>query len=432
VGEADDDGWGLLDYGESDESPLGAGSYVVKLKYVDEDEIWVRSTGTVKNIPRSVQVYARMGNLSPWNNAICAGGGMAGRVINGNVSVQGSILILGEELGPDDLAIDMGGTAGIRNNYKDMPPDLAARIPECPTTSFDGETVESLNAILRVKHGKVGLSGTATVGEENDSNNSFKETMDGVYVTDGYGGNKGTENIYSDNGSGNAYDLGDTIEFPSLMDSYVDPVTGTPYSTYLEYLDNNSLHITSEQLPENKISSEVDSFSFSNADGSISWDQSNSKLVVHGIIYIDGDSLELGKKNNPIEYSGKGTIVVVEANGDITGGEIIVHGDLLAEGAYAEGGGFPNNVLGLITNNLELATGESQRKMTGAFFAENQIETGKQTEIAGTLVSNYFDIGNQVPKIYEVPELATNLPKGIIEGAPDWHINTSQWSEPTS
>jgi len=47
--------WKILQYGADPYEPaLGAGVYKVKLKYVDNDEIWVKSTGTVKDVPRTV------------------------------------------------------------------------------------------------------------------------------------------------------------------------------------------------------------------------------------------------------------------------------------------------------------------------------------------------------------------------------------------
>ena len=48
----------------------------------------------------------------------------------------------------------------------------------------------------------------------------------------------------------------------------------------------------------------------------------------------------------------------------------------------------------------------------GAFFAQEEVVTAKQTQLAGTLVSNYF-AATQVPDIYQVPELVKNLPPGM-------------------
>jgi len=76
------------------------------------------------------------------------------------------------------------------------------------------------NAELRVKRGIVGLSGAATAGQLDTSGNDIKETIDGSFVTDGFGGNKAEANVHSDNGWSNGYDMGDTVTFPSLSDMY--------------------------------------------------------------------------------------------------------------------------------------------------------------------------------------------------------------------
>lgn len=421
VGAPDEESWRVLGY-EASSLLLDEGSYLVKVKYVDEKNIWVRSIGTVENASKTVQIYMSIRNISPWDNAIFAGTGMAGQVINGNARVHGSVHILGEGLGANDLAIDMSGTAGMRNNYQGLPGELTAVIPPCPQTDFNGETVESLEAKLWVKQGKVGLSGTAVVGETDFFGNSFKETVDAVYVTDGYGGDKGEDNVYSDNGTENKYDLGNAVQFPSLKDPWVDPVTETSYSSYLAYLNSNSLTLT-----KSEISSEVANFTHSDALGnSISWDQANGILEVHGIILVNGNLLKLGKKKETITYRGNGTIVVAHFSGEEIVGDIEIHADFLAEANFPSG-----NVGGLIANNIYLATGggDSHLKMTAAFYAETKIVSQKQNEIAGTLVSNYFDMGNQVPRIYQVPDLALQLPRGMDLGKPVWYISTSQWSE---
>ena len=422
VDDPDEDGWRSFI-----NSSLGSGSYSVELRPVSAYQIWVKSTGNVDDVSRSIQVFVEAQNLSPWNNSIYAGrGSAAGTVISGNARIHGSVHILGDELESDDVAISFTGTAGIWNNYEGMPAELATKIPPCPTTTFNGETVESLGAVVRVKRGKVALSGTGTVGQEDVPGNSFKETVDAVYITDGYGGNKGAANVYSDNGTGNTYDLGDLLEFPSLTDPYIDPDTGVEYPTYLEYLSDNSVHISI-----NEISSKVDSFSYPDGTNSISWDPNTGVLNIEGIVFVDTDSLDIGEKDETIEYTGNGSIVVARISDSTVAGEIRVHGNLLAQGTYPAGG-FPTNSLGLITGDLYLATGESQRLMTGVFFAENQIISEKQTEIAGTFVSNYFDLGSQVPRIYQVPELATNLPPGMVASSPVWDLVITQWNESTS
>lgn len=423
--------WGLLQYNDP---AVGDGSFQVQLHCVDEDKMWVRSTGTVRGVSKNIQVYMKMENLSPWNNAIFAGAGATGNVINGNVRIRGSVLILGENLNDTDLAMDLSGEAGIGNNYQEMPTDLAARIPSCPQTPFNGEMVKSMDAKVRVKQGKVGLSGEATVGYPDLSGNNVKETVDGVYVNDGYGGNQGAGNVYSDNGATHHYTLGNMFTFPSLTkESYTDPVSGFIYSTYLDYLKANALCIPGTTISE--ISSDVESFSSGNFEmneNGIAWDQSTNELHVNGIVVIEADSLSIGKKKETIEYTGKGTIVVAQHDGQGgVKGSIHVRGNLVARGTYAGGEGFPRHVLGLITGSMYLATGpgESELTMMGAFYAENKIVSAKQNEVAGTFFSNYFDMGKNVPRIYQVPALAYNLPPGMIASAPVWYMTTSQWKE---
>ena len=141
---------------------------------------------------QTIEVYAKIVSISPWNNAIFAGAGAAGAMVNGNVNISGSVHILGTGLQSTDLAVDLGGTAElIGNNYEDLSASLKAKVPALPTTLVGGETVETLYAELRVKRGIVGLSGSSSVGDANDPGDAYKETVDGSFVTDGYGGTQG-------------------------------------------------------------------------------------------------------------------------------------------------------------------------------------------------------------------------------------------------
>jgi Tfp pilus assembly protein PilX len=257
------------------------------------------TTGT-KSVSRRLRVLITRveENISPWNNVIFGGVGQAGRSINGNVVMRGGVHLLGDgepytdtdgdghwddnesytdsngngqydvgepftdtdgdgrrdarepfvdmngngvcdpPLTVTDLAQEMGGTANIGNNYDIMPSDLKALIPSCPTTSYGGETVESLSAKLRVKHGSVAISGTATVGNQNAAGGSpaYKETMNGTYVNDGYGGNSGAANVYSDNGTAHKYDCKDLVTFPDIIATPTSAIHGIVYSNHEAYL----------------------------------------------------------------------------------------------------------------------------------------------------------------------------------------------------
>lgn len=408
---------------------FGEGTYTVSLKINSYNNVTIKSKGKYSKSTRYVQVDATVGSLSIWDNAIFAGSGASGRVINGNVDIRGSVHILGGELTADDPAveaIEIGGTAGIGNNYIGMVSDLRGRIISPPNTEFNGETIETLNAKLRVKRGKVNLSGTATVGDPDISGNLYKETLDGVYVTDGFGGNQGESNVYSDNGTDKPYDFGEgTFTFPTLDDTYIDPETGSTFEndkgglcTYKEYYNKYGLLIT-----DSSITSKTLSFTRGKPESDknyIIWNKDEMKLTISGIIVINVDvDVVIGEKKDSIEYVGTGTIVSKE--------NIYIHSNLLAKNLFPT-----TDALGLIAyKDIEFATGpgDSQLKMMGAFYAQEKITSAKQNEIAGTFVSNYFDMGINVPSIYQVPGLENNLPPGMPGATITYAMHTSNWHE---
>ena len=380
------------------------GSYVVELRNVlgANDDVWIRSTGTVGGVNHTIKVYVRMISLSPWEYAIFAGAGASGTMINGIVDIRGSVLILGTGLSAGDYAADLGGTAEIvGNNYNGVPAALVDKVPALPTVVYNGETVQTLNAELRVKKGLVGVSGSASVGEADVPGNSTKETVTGVYVTDGFGGNQGTAGVFSDNGTSNAYDLGDAVVFPSLSDPYPG------YASYQAYLRANALILTNELDAITPTST----FSYSNGQGSISMDGSGN-MTISGIVYVDGNNdlnMATSGADKTITYSGQGSILVT--------GNAQVDVNLITNGNNS----FPNNVLGIMTpNNIEMDA--AGLDVMGVFYAENTIKVEKQTDIMGTIVSNYFDMGTNVPAIFQVPDTASSLPDGMIGGDARWYM----------
>ena len=470
-----DHGYWILRYGEYDgggpdahKTNLGAGFYEVRLYYEGADEIRIESTGTenVKNISRTVQIYMGQGEFYPFDAAIFAGeSAVAGSIINGNVRVHGTIVILGEHLGetapePAVELIDLLGDAGVRNNYEGMElqlefvggDPLMRRIPECPEVEYGGDLLESLRAKLHVRYGKVTAGGDVTIGTENIVP-GIKGPLDGTYVDGGFT-LSGNAALYSDE-ENEPFDLVG-ITFPTLT----EPGPEDPTMDRIDYLQDSSNSIS---LPDTvtEISSNVPSF-WHDASGYhpgpppepppgdpewspsgpnyIVWDQTSGLLTIGGIVNIPVDELKLGEKNTTIEYNGSGIIVVAERDPDPeseTGisGAIRVHGHLLAQGQYVEGnpevGGFPNHVLGLITNDLHIAgPGETHSLITGAFFAENVIRSDMQNEIAGTFICRRFDIGNQVPRLYQVPALKDKIPVGMPAGRdPLKYLVFTRWSE---
>ncbi len=394
---------------------LNGGSYAVQLKNDSSSQaIWVRSTGTQGDMIQTIEVYARIDSISPWNNAIFAGAGAAGAMVNGNVNIRGGVHILGTGLSSTDYAIDLGGTAElVGNNYNGLSSGLQAKIPALPTTTYGGEVVSTLNAKLRVKNGKVALSGSSSVGESNVAGNANKETVDGSFVTHGFGGSQGTSSVYSDNGWSNGYDLGDVVNFPHLSDPYPG------YASYQDYLQANALVISDPTALSNlaNITPTSSTFSYSGPNGSISKDASGN-LTISGIVYIDGGELNMNKagSNKTITYTGTGSILAT--------GNVNINVDLVTSGNSS----FPDNIIGIMTPG-DIGFNEAGIDVMGLFYAENQIVVQKQTDVVGTLVSNYFNMGTNVPSVFQVPETLNHLPPGMIGQDVSWYMTIVSWQK---
>lgn len=415
---------------------------------------------------RRVEVVLKGYDVNVWRNAIFAGAGQAGGLINGNVSIHGSVHLLGENLLPGNAAIaamDLSGTSLIHNNYVGMPASLASRIPALPTVNYMDENVQSLNAVLRVKQGRVGLSGNSEVGEENISGNAVKETMDGIYVNDGWmgtavipDGDRGDpKSVFSDNGWDELYDLGDKVKLPTIKDDWRWPVTGDKefnpstgtYYTHEDYFNQvlvaNPSNPTDGVLNQNVVLDTKGSHFYWNAtqnilstnlpatlppatDDYILFNKDTDVLRVNGQIRINGSLKFTGSGNQrTINYSGRAAIL---AYGDIT-----IDTDLLTcnDGNTASTAqSFPvNNCIGLMTTENMVVGSTAQCSIAGAFYAAKQIKSMKQTNVLGTFVSNYFDMGTNVPSIFQVPSLADNLPLGMVGNYPILSLQQKAWRE---
>lgn len=387
---------------------LNNGSYLVEIQVASLEGVWIRSRGSISGASHEILVYARMIDLSPWANAIFAGAGHSGTMVNGKVDIRGSVHILGTGLSDGDYAIDLGGTAQlVGNNYNGVDPALVAKVPALPTVTFGEETVQTLNAKLRVKQGIVGVSGSATVGEPNVTLNSTKETADGVYVTDGFGGTKKAAGVYSDNGTTNAYDLGNAVSFPSLSSPYGG------YSNYTLYFQNAgtpALIITdAAKLTQLASIKPTSSFDYTDGTNRIKMDGSGN-LTIAGKVYIGGNlGFAKDEDNKDINYTGKGTI--------LTSGNAQIDVNLRTAGNNS----FPTNIMGIMTPN-RIGFNEANIDVMGVFYAEDRIVVQKQTDMMGTIVSNYFDMGTNVPSIFQVPETVNNLPPGMVGESSKWYI----------
>lgn len=451
------------------EAVAGQGDYTLRVQSGTGDnagKIVITSTGQSTDgtlrAQRSVRVvmFSRIEDVSVWNNAIFGGVGQSGRSINGNVVIRGSVHLLGDgepytDLDGDghwdagegftdangngvydpgeaftdsdgdghrdpretfqdtngngvcdppltvtDLASDLGGTSNIGNSYDGMSNGLRSLIPALDPVDYRTESLESLNARLRVKHGRVDINGNATVGfpQQTGGSPAVKETMDDCFVSDGYGGNDGASHVYSDNGTRMGYDLGEYVHFPSLVEPVVR--NGVHYDTFMDYqrsigmVIDGDLNLRPGTAYPRVSDGRGNSFSV-DASGNIS---------ITGLVYVRGNvRLDRDGGNRVMRYNGRGTLV--------SEGSVYVNTDLLPTSAM-----FPiNHVMGICARRrLELATqgGDSQLTLAGAFYAQEQIVSAKQNEIAGSFVSSYYSMTN-VPHMYQVPSLVRNLPPGM-------------------
>jgi hypothetical protein len=413
---------GIINVTFDQQVDFGDGIYTISKTDIAFNKWIIKSNGEYNNSTRRIQVDVEVENVSVWNNAICGGSGMAEAIISGNAAFRGSLHILGEGLSSSDIAINLGGGAGVGNNYEGMDEILRNKVPPLAKTFFNEEWVDFLNAKLRVKHGKVKLSGTAYIGEEDVLYNAYKETLQGVYVTDRFTDDTNVDNVFSDNGIENGYDLNDVeIVFPSLNDG---PYEG--YATYLDYLKAKGL-----QVDVSVISADTSDFEHGVAGGNhIKWVQSSGTLTIEGTVWVDDTAgLTIGKaRTNDLEdeqtiiFDGKGTLVSA-----YPGADIFIHDHLLSNGEFPT-----EDSLGLISaGDINVATGEwdDHLNIMGAFYAEDTITMAKQTDLVGTFVSDYIDMGSQVPKIYQVPTLADNLPPDMPGLSINYSLIITNWRE---
>lgn len=405
-------------------------------------------------IERASEVVVRTVDVNVWRNAIFAGSGQAGGLVNGNVSIHGSVHLLGTDLieGADAIAaLDLSGASLIHNNYTGLSADLRARVPALPRTTFNGEDVETLNASLRVRNGLVELSGNSEIGEPNLPGNSLKETMDGTYVNDGWGGNATLDDgdrgdptsVFSDNGWDETYDLGSRVPMPFLTNDWRDPGTGdTRFNSAAgrNYTHSEYFHTVLTGTPKTgpvtinagsnfyynaTRPAEVNPASRQPTDDYIFFNATTNVMEINGQIEINGDlTITRGGGNDKtIHYTGRGAVLV---NGNAT-----LDTDLLAINPNGTTTlSYPvNSCFGIMASGDMTVGSLSQLTLMGAFYAQGRIRSLRQTTIIGTFVSNYFDMGTNVPDIYQVPALADNLPLGMIGAYPIMVVEQVSWRE---
>lgn len=469
------------DYSETFATIAPGSSVTVEiLPSPDQTYAWITSSATVDNKTKSVRTRLSLREVGIWNNAIFAGTGAVGHAINGNVDIRGSVHLLGDgenytdtnhnahwdaaetftdnnhngvwdpgepyadangdgvwsnaepyndsnhnglydpPMTVTDMNSTFGGTAYLGNNYSGIPTGLESMIPALIPLAG----IETLNTEVRVKHGRISLSGNASIGTDDVIDlGASKSTVDGTYVSDGFTGTAGASSVFSDNGTSHDYDLDSMgIDFPLLngIGAQEYSLGGHLYDTQLDYLQTKTLTI-----PVATIKSTTTAFSYGpDAYGnSISFTPASGStaavLDIHGVIRINGN-LQVGSKDT-VTYSGSGTI--------FSEGNINVDGNLLPK----VGKVFPTTTrLGMIAKldiNLATGSGSSQLTMAGAFYAQGKVVSRKQNQIAGTFVANSFDMGTNVPNIYQVPALVKNMPPAMPGDKSVVYLQLKSWKE---
>lgn len=448
----------------------------------DARKAWITSTCTYNGFKKSLRMFVDSRNVGIWNNAIFAGTGALGQSINGNVDIRGSVHILGEgepysdvnhnghwdaaeaftdsnhnnvwdpgepfvdangdqiwnaaepyqdynkngsydpPLTETDLNSTMSGSAYIGNNYYGIDAGLQAKVP--PPPSLNG--VEQLGTEVRAKHGRISINGSANIGEASDLNGGLaKGKIDGSYVSDGYTGNQGASQVFSDNGTSNTYDLGFLgIEFPfvnglgakTYKDSY-----GTVWETQEAFLEARSMTVSKTMITATTAAFSYGPDAYGN---SISFTPKSSsapaKLTVNGIVRF-ANGLQLGGSKELINFDGNGTIYG-RSDISISCSLLPVSGKLFPTQARI-------GLLAMGNLNLACGSGDAQLSLAGAFYAQGKVVSKKQNQVLGTFVSNYFDMGTNVPKIYQVPTLAYNLPPGMPGDNKYYTVKTKAWRE---
>ena len=161
--------------------------------------------------------------------------------------------------------------------------------------------------------------------------------------------------------------------------------------------------------------------------------------VLPVMLYVDGpirickdDTAAVLCPVQTFHYQGHATFL---ARGDIT-----IEVDLLTDcpscpdqgGVGNDHDSFPQkNLLTFLTpGNINMGTSIAGKDMMGLFYAGVQWTTAFDTEVVGAITAGFIDMGSQVPKFFQVPELGRTLSERLFPvGGPRWSLTASNWKE---
>ncbi|HET6385361.1 MAG TPA: hypothetical protein VFJ58_18365 [Armatimonadota bacterium] len=417
-------------------------------RWAINNDIVISSTGTMGSDSVTVNSVAEpVGeNVDAWTNAIFAGDGQAsGEGFGGNTTVAGSIHIHSDDVTDASTVIlsDHGG-GGIYNNYADAGGSLASggfpgtAVPSTEITPGTGSP-QDLGAVFRIRYGLMG-SGKA-IGQNPPTNSGDNGFFAGVYAGTAPGPTgaadiTGTTPVTNKIG---AYDLGNSqVAFPDLVNpikvTYNDSGTlnTVTYADYFDFLAGSD-----------PVTGFDDAYSYTPSGGALSItgsssinivDPANSKnyikaasgvMQISGVVWVQGSVSITG-----VTYSGSGVIVsggTRSGSGGTAGGETVVNGQNITLGTVgpvgnyndtpAGSGGFPNNVLAVVSMGDAVLGMSPHDTQIAAVFGEGQVGEphgggGAQGQFAGSMVGKSFQLFNN-DAIFFVPELPSHLPFGV-------------------
>ena len=440
-------------------TPLEPGIKKTRQLYV------IRVGARCAKLVRRAEAVVRGTDAGVWNNALFAGTGFGMGVVSGPAELCGSVHILGdatasEGVTPPTCVLDLS-EGGIYNTWRDIPKEMAVLVMPPQSGWVSGEEVRSLDAVFRVRNGLVRMSEDACVGLPHVPGNGDKETLAGVYTGTRWM-SEGTlseekdvlaTKIHSDNGWNQDYDLDRETAFPRLDDTWNNPHTGKevwdaernqPY-TYQRYFEE-----VLAGAPDDPDDGIYEGDLVINADGPalcwnawtgavaqgvnenlmpgsetdfLQYDPATRVLTVNGHLVVRGNLVfEQGREPAAIRYAGRG-IVLVEGNA-------ILNSDLLPRAAHGMGPVFPKmNFLGIVSSDTMLIGTKAPVRLVGAFYAQNRMIFVEHAVVLGTVVSNFFDMGRQVPMIGQIPEWVEHLPEGLPGARRVWKIVPVIWRE---
>ena len=382
---------------------------------------------------------------SVWENAIFANGATPGAgIINGNVSIYGSVHLVGT---PDDgVALDVSGTSGIYSSYLGEESGSNDIVSEMSRITDNEQP--NICTRVRIKEGDLSFSsGSAQAGTTNYPLQSVELGGDVV------GGEVGDE-VITESGDIDPYDPDLEVVVPTLDDTYPNETDTDPNyfgaGVTVSMIDlSNTLNPTAACGQFTQTIQGNDKVVFSSTshgshidptplgttcsspgatayDGAaMAWLSTSTSCTLanavsppsvssgNGYLCIAGTNPIANSRSmdilfyGDVDYKGKGTIRAGSGNGDATA-NIEVESSLLPLNDY-----FPkDSIISLVSSGtMDLGT-TSGAEIAAIIFALKSVGLYHQTLLVGSIVAESIDIGSQVPSIAYETHIMGNMPVG--------------------